>query len=903
MRKSLVFATLAGLVLASCSNEEFVGGPANSLQTDEIGFSTGVPNMTRATVGGADAAKKLNNRFVVYGWKTLGSSPVDVFNNYVVTWNGNSGNSLSNTAGWEYVGNTTSPTDGSQGVNQFIKYWDYSATSYDFIAWSVTGTAYLESINKSYSETGYKTTALTFQCKDATAVSNVYFSNQKTVEKTNYKTKVDLTFRNLAAKVRLGIYETVPGYSVKDVKFYTDATSATPCDNATLFVTPNHTPKPYQLPTSGSILVKYSDGTSGTAGDAVSVTTPAQTATYMQFGVFSADKGPEYKEQDRDFIGRTSSDATLSKGSTDGWTYVMPNDTCELNLKVDYTLVPNDGSAATITVKGAAAVIPASYGEWKSNCAYTYIFKISDNTNGTTGSSTTDPAGLYPLTFDACVEDAESSTQETISSVADPSITTYQNGSKVTEKDEYEEGEIYYMSMKNAAKQEISGSKVYEVIYSGTTPLTENFVANYMKNDVSLALMATTGVSSIPNTNISLSDTKHIMKFSAKAGKTYAINIGDGWKLVKVSGTPVATTYKITCTAGQTIGKYGITAEFKLTTSTGQVVLGAKDKLTVCKATEDYTQYFTVVEVGNGMYTAQLNEKGLQTGVNGTYLVKFNGTTQADNQFEVDINYVLRNAGDDNQLTGSKVTVVCGNFNTFRVSQHKDGESYQALSGAVIDNPYEDDDLLIEETSIPGTYKVSAANNTSPGTWDVTIAGLTLTIEVNMFSFNNIDKFVLNFKGECSNGTLFLKKNGESLTYVVPVLELTGIDPTIATITENGNGQYKVKPLKYGSYTVKYENAEMEIVVEQYTLTKSLDTSIKKTTGTATLTLKKNGVKVSADKDKLSVQDGYTNPGTFTLTQEGQNIIFSNASAAGTYKFQYKVGFKDVAHVEIEVTD
>ena len=58
-----------------------------------------------------------------------------------------------------------------------------------------------------------------------------------------------------------------------------------------------------------------------------------------------------------------------------------------------------------------------------------------------------DPAGLYPITFDAVVVDSEENgkTQETITTVSTPSITTYQQNSTVVNDNEYQaaNGDIY----------------------------------------------------------------------------------------------------------------------------------------------------------------------------------------------------------------------------------------------------------------------------------------------------------------------------------------------------------------------------------------------------------------------------------------------------------------------------
>ena len=87
-----------------------------------------------------------------------------------------------------------------------------------------------------------------------------YYTDINTVEKANYGKPVTLTFKNMAAKIRVALYETVPGYSVKDVKFYTsDANPTAPTDlgtgtstTATLFTMGDDV-----LPQSGTVTVFY----------------------------------------------------------------------------------------------------------------------------------------------------------------------------------------------------------------------------------------------------------------------------------------------------------------------------------------------------------------------------------------------------------------------------------------------------------------------------------------------------------------------------------------------------------------------------------------------------------------------------------------------------------------------
>jgi len=167
------------------------------------------------------------------------------------------------------------------------------------------------------------------------------------------------------------------------------------------------------------------------------------------------------------FLGRSSNTATFA-GEAEGnyFTQYLPNEKgTNLNLRVNYTLESIDGSGETITVKGATAQVPSIYTQWKAGHAYTYLFKISDKTNGHTGkydplhpddtTINSDPAGLYPITFDAVVVDDEDNdnTQETITLVSTPSITTYQEGSNVVNNDEYTAGNPIYVTVSDGDKE------------------------------------------------------------------------------------------------------------------------------------------------------------------------------------------------------------------------------------------------------------------------------------------------------------------------------------------------------------------------------------------------------------------------------------------------------------------
>ena len=482
------FAALASLTLVGCSDNDYLGTDNGSEVAQqgngEITFVAGNAKTTRAgEFVGATAAEKLGGMFVVEG--TKGTEQEDspskdvVFDNYLVGYDYNSaGTTETNTNNWEYVGKQTGITGRMTGATwtalhgtgtaqaQTVKYWDYSTAQYDFIAWStglreaVTDAAVAGSKVKvtrintgsTLASNGFQLTALS-----AEDLLQCYYTDINTVLKAKYGEPVTLTFRNMAAKARIALYETVPGYSIKAVKFYTsDANPTAPTDlgsetseDATLFTMGSDV-----LPQSGEVTVFYPhigtehrDAPQTTDYNKASVTvgevTDGATSTTKGFGTLTAQYGAaeSHEAAGNIYLGRSLPNATYAGSSADNfYTAVIPNSTGKaLTLRVDYTLVSTDGSGEEIKVYGAKAVVPATYTVWQPNYAYTYVFKISDNSNGWTSTLSSDPKGLFPITFDAVVTnfiDANAE-QATITTVATPSITTYQQGHDPKAQDEY----------------------------------------------------------------------------------------------------------------------------------------------------------------------------------------------------------------------------------------------------------------------------------------------------------------------------------------------------------------------------------------------------------------------------------------------------------------------------------
>lgn len=454
----------AAIVLAGCSNNEFVGedsGTGQQSAKGQIAFSSTLPASTRAWYG-ADAAGKLNNKFIVSGFNGVKSTDAvattTVFDNYSVEWSANTaGTTASNTADWEYVGKTPSGNATVKGP-QTIKYWNYSAGQYDFIAYS-TGDAASDKVTVSaISAKDAKTAAYTIKGA-AEDLAKCYISdlvtayNPEQTGKPKFGDRVQFNFRNLATKVRVALYETVPGYSVKDVHFYADGTTTT-ANNTTITNTAATLYPTDKFATAGTLTVSFptvgTDNISKSDYNKAHVAVAAdegKTETSHAFGNLNYVNSDDNRLSGSNYLGTTLPKASYA-GTADYYQTMLPNETgSTLTLRVNYTLVSNDGSGEEIHVYGAKAIVPAVYAQWKSNYAYTYVFKISDKTNGKTGLGDTDPEGLFPITFDAMVTDVMNGTQATVTTVATPSITTYQKGHDPKATDEYSaaKGEIYVM--------------------------------------------------------------------------------------------------------------------------------------------------------------------------------------------------------------------------------------------------------------------------------------------------------------------------------------------------------------------------------------------------------------------------------------------------------------------------
>lgn len=563
--KKYLFIAASALALASCSSEDFVGTEGGNVENGAnkaINFGGNAGKISRATSNTGSAAEMLDGQFRIYGVKKMSETQiVSVFNEYSVWDVANKNTTTSNTDGWEYVGAKGTSNLGKGGISltkdQTIKYWDYSASEYHFVAGSpISNFKYTLFPGKDIESATIKGLAghiTPNNTETALETYPVYIADPKVVKQTDYKNAVQFSFKRQQAMVRVGFYETIPGYSIHNVNFYDAEGNVSNGNNIIL--------------TSGT--ADYFVGGSNVEGTITynwAGTTPSYTYAYSE---------TDLTKNKNWYAGKLSTLATTSAGkkidlgdgtkmellwgtdkdmSTNGYFTVIPTPSATtaapILIKCNYELISDDGSGETIKVTGATAAIPAAFSKWEANTRYTYLFKISDNTNGYTGN---DPnkAGLYPITFDAVVKETTDAMHKegTVTTVSTPSITTYQDGSVV------ENGGIKYVANK-AIKVKVTDSANgtdLELRKEQETENTENpvydvKVAVYKlsapRTEAELQLTNITQAEFTPKSKqeITFGDDNKSFTFTPEGEGNYAIQY---LTTATTEGTQAAYTYKV----------------------------------------------------------------------------------------------------------------------------------------------------------------------------------------------------------------------------------------------------------------------------------------------------------------------------------------------------------------------
>ena len=537
--KKYIFLAASALTLASCTSDDFLGNTQGSTPTSAnstINFSGNAGKITRATSNEGTPQQMLDGQFLVYGVKKISENQlVSVFPNYSVLYNENL--TTSNTNKWEYVKD-----------DQTIKYWDYSASEYRFVAGSpilaftfnVPSDGTTKKI-ESATITGLGGHIVANTSETANTFNPVYVAEPKVVAKADYKNTVQFNFVRQQSMVRVGFYETIPGYSITEIKFYeADGTSAT---------------------SNNVILTSATEGyfiggtnVSGTVTYDWTTATPSYTFAYTDNTDNTDLKKSKnwYAGKLEDILAEKSSETNVATlygtdkdMSTTGYFTVLPTPSgtkaSAILIKCDYTLT-DFNTGETIQVTGATAAIPAAYSKWEPNTRYTYLFKISDKTNGTTGDPD-DPAGLYPITFDAAVTEMTDKTEGTTTTFTAPSITTYQKGS-------VEGNTIKYVADKNIDVTVLNDKAEVQTLKTTDEAAEQvGHIAVYkFDTEITEAEVQVKGVTGATKIEGSV-DANNVFTFKPTAAGWYAIKY---LAKAKVGTTPAVYTYKVVYVAAAT---------------------------------------------------------------------------------------------------------------------------------------------------------------------------------------------------------------------------------------------------------------------------------------------------------------------------------------------------------------
>ncbi len=427
MKKSILLAAPA-LVLASCASDaivdEHLGGYTGKTDAP-ISFITNQKNITR---GKSPLQEKGHYNFGVFAYKNTEATN-NIMENYLVgysdvvnnagykfganqTTQGDSNGELNGKSMWQYEGLGSAEYDytGGEGyytkdqmtymsnvANQYLRYWDNASENTMFYAYSPyvngTGTATYDNSTKVMT---IPDGTIVAGMNNPTAYEFMVAANQ--VVKANYGHDVALNFNRLNAKVNIKFWEDIDGYSVRIIDLKEGTYTGVQAKPAKCTGTANTTGATYTVAeyyTKSGATVDFTTYTS----PVITMATGTKTSDALVFSAPTADA-----------IGTTRA---LASASEDTY-YAIPKGAttetdCGFTFHVSYELTSTTGEK--ILVKDARVFVPATNCNWAANTHYTYIFKITKGSNGSTENDPTidpnDPdvpteGGLYPIVFDNC---------------------------------------------------------------------------------------------------------------------------------------------------------------------------------------------------------------------------------------------------------------------------------------------------------------------------------------------------------------------------------------------------------------------------------------------------------------------------------------------------------------------
>ncbi len=446
MKKVIISAAIA-MTMVGCSSDELVNSSTENNEAP-IAFSVETKNITR---GDEDNKKNLeatgHYNFGVWAYKYgAGLSTQLVMDNYLVGYSDGAGKGYSNANAstwasiigtdadhlspwfYEYLGTAEyKNTDNTKGylatqtdymsanANQYLRYWDLKYTNTNFYAYApyrATGVSFNESTKKITVESGAQVAGY----NDPSLQEFMYAGAQAKNEELK---DVTLKFKHLGAQVNLRFYEDVRGYKVQII----DVTDAESGIQATPATKSGNTYTKADYYTSCGATIDFT--TVGTPTATVNHTDASKTQANLKFLIpagtedglteYPSKLGTNYNVIPEAVADVNTQTQDYAKSSTIYYPVAQPeSSTVGFTFHVSYKLIAED-NGEEITVHNARVYVPAKSGSefiaaWQPNTKYTYTFKITKDSKGTTNpvdpeidiTNPTVPADptVYPIVFD-----------------------------------------------------------------------------------------------------------------------------------------------------------------------------------------------------------------------------------------------------------------------------------------------------------------------------------------------------------------------------------------------------------------------------------------------------------------------------------------------------------------------
>lgn len=442
--KKCLYLALAAITFAACTNDADYslsgqGNPENAIGFQVMGRNT----ITRAT--SLNQAGHYN--FGVFGYKST-DEVNNVMDNYLVgymdavnkkgyymtgdaqTTEGDQDGVLNGQSRWAYemLGNKEYDYLGTDGYytkdqtyfmsnveKQYLRYWDKSANFTNFYAYAPyvnnADAAKQVTYNNSSQVMTFPAGSIVAGYDDPSQYEYMYSASQ--VGSADYGKDVALNFKRINAKVRIKFWEDINGYSVRILDLssadHYNGVYAAPSKRSGTQGSYTYTRGKYVKKIGAT--VDFSAEGSSNNSKPISDNPTVTLKTPSAYNDVAADM-LQFKAPADAAIGTTRPLASASPTVY----YAIPKDAntgaeydCGFTFHVTYELTSNTGER--IVVKDATVHVPADYCNWKSNISYTYVFRITKNSNGTTGNpgtiDPTDPVqktedAFYPIVFDNC---------------------------------------------------------------------------------------------------------------------------------------------------------------------------------------------------------------------------------------------------------------------------------------------------------------------------------------------------------------------------------------------------------------------------------------------------------------------------------------------------------------------